>query len=105
MRHPLIRRINRTESEEASTNSLSGTEGRPGRWAGMAAMNEFRDTGMLWLLRGAVAKSPIVVPAVKVSSAPAKDFAAWCERQVDIDAVVLSWIRSQVPVRSPSSFS
>ena len=36
---------------------------------------------------------------------PARDFAAWCERHADIDAVILAWLRAQVPQRAPASFS
>jgi hypothetical protein len=47
-------------------------------------------------LHAAITASPILVTL----SEP-RDFRDWCRRQpADIDAVILDWLRSQVPQRS-----
>jgi hypothetical protein len=57
-------------------------------------------------IRAAVAGSPIVItPAA--AEIPVHNFADWCERQkpAEIDAVILAWIVSHVPARTPADLS
>lgn len=68
-------------------------------------MNEFQGSGTLGRLVAAIAHSPIVIPMAGSPPPVARDFADWCGRQADIDAVILSWIRAQVPSRAPASLS
>jgi hypothetical protein len=62
----------------------------------MIAATQFVDLGSL---KAVIARSAIVVTQ---PTAPAHDFADWCERQkpANIDDVILNWLRSQRPSRS-----
>ena len=67
-------------------------------------MTEFRHIADLRSLRAAIARSPIVVRFCQAPAA-ARDFADWCETaSPDIDAVILAWLRSHVPLRAPRLF-
>ena len=65
-------------------------------------MTDFTHTADLQSLLTAIAASPIVVSVPK-----ARDFADWCNRQqtadIDIDTVILGWLRSQRPQASALS--
>jgi hypothetical protein len=67
-------------------------------------MSHFTRTSDLQPLLTAIAASPIVV---RVSEP--RDFADWCEQQqtadidIDIDTVILGWLRSQRPQASALS--
>jgi hypothetical protein len=67
-------------------------------------MTQLNDMADLQALVAAIAASPIVVPASS-KIAKARDFADWCALQgdVEIDTVILEWLRSHRP--QPVAFS
>jgi hypothetical protein len=70
-------------------------------------MTQLNDMADLQALVAAIAASPIVVPASKAANTAtnARDFADWCALQgdVEIDTVILKWLRSHRP--QPATFS